>query len=539
MKPLVVAAAVVALVAPASGRAATWAVGTTPSTFERVRTELHGSRTLLPGSALLVRGSRPHVPGAAWVERLDGVRRLAFDNTEPLAAKQWYLTEDRAWDFWQTPPQLFSTRVAVIDSGIDGGHPEFLGRIAAARSFVGGSPLRDEEGHGTFVAGEIAANPFNGEGIAGLAFNAELLIAKVVAPDGTVSLQGEVAAIRWAVDRGARVINLSLGGVRDPLNPKLDTYSPLEQAAVDYAYAKGAVVVAAVGNGPQSPASPWPFAHYPAALPHVIGVSAIRENGSVPVYSNRDTVYNDITAPGDAILSTVPRQLEESRPACVDHPYSDCGPFEFRDAIGTSFAAPQVSAAAALLLGQDPKLRPEQVAWLLERSAVDSTPATGCSMCTPGRDRFTGWGQLDVAAALKLLTDGGPLPPPDRFEPNDDGGPWSHALPPLPRTIEATLDYWDDDVDVYRVHLKTRQRVYARLTPGIPAIVRLALWKPGTERVEGLFVDAHNRVATSMRVGRQARISFRAVTGGIYYLEAKLATPTRNVVPYRLAVARG
>ncbi len=90
-----------------------------------------------------------------------------------------------------------------------------------------------------------------------MAFNARLMIAKVVEPDGSVSLRAEVAAIRWAVDNGARVINLSLGGVRDPLDPSLDTYSPLEQAAVEYACSKGVVVVAAVGNGPQSPATPW------------------------------------------------------------------------------------------------------------------------------------------------------------------------------------------------------------------------------------------------------------------------------------------
>ena len=101
----------------------------------------------------------------------------------------------------------------------------------AARSFVGGSAYRDDQGHGTFVAGEIAANPFNNDGIAGIAFNARLMIAKVVRAYGTVSLPAEVAAIHWAVDNGARVINLSLGGVRDPLDPSLDTYSPLEQKA--------------------------------------------------------------------------------------------------------------------------------------------------------------------------------------------------------------------------------------------------------------------------------------------------------------------
>jgi hypothetical protein len=464
---------------------------------------------------------------------------FAFDNTEPLAGKQWYLEHDNAWSYWPTVPKLFSTKVAVIDTGIDGSHPDLVGRVVAARSFVGGSPYTDQQGHGTFIAGLIAANPTNNEGIAGLAFNAQLMIAKVVGADGTVSLEGEVAAIRWAVDNGARVINLSLGGVRDPLNPKLDTYSPLEQAAVEYAYSKGVVVVAAVGNGPQSPATPWKFAHYPAALPHVIGVSAVRQDGTVPDYSNRDAVYNDIAAPGAGIFSTIPRQLTQQTVDCVDHPYSDCGSEEFREGIGTSFAAPQVSAAAALLLGQDPGLKPEQVAWLLERTADDANPSTGCAKCPVGRDLYTGWGTLDVLTALTMLS-GSPLPPPDRLEPNDDAGPWSHALPPLPRTIGASLDYWDDNIDVYRVHLKKGAKVFARLTPGVPAQVHLALWAPGTQHVE--ITPGRNatdtRVAQGRRVGAQVRLSYRAAATGIYYLEAKLVAPVRDPVQYKLGLSR-
>ncbi len=462
---------------------------------------------------------------------------LAFDNTEPLAAKQWYLEADHSWSFWPSKPQLYPVLVAVIDSGIDGTNPDLKGQVAAARTFVGGSPYVDEQGHGTFVAGEIAANPSNGIGIAGLAFNARLLVAKVVAPDGSVSLPGEVAAIHWAVDRGARVINLSLGGVRDPLDPELDTYSPLEQAAIDYAYAKGAVVVAAVGNGPQSPATPWSFADYPAALPHVIGVSAVRQDGTVPDYSNRDAVYNDLAAPGDALFSTIPSQLVQKTAACSGKPWSDCGPPDFQDAIGTSYAAPQVSAAAALLLGQDPSLRPEQVAWLLERSAADASAATGCVLCGQSRDAYTGWGMLDVAHALTMLTSGARLPPVDHLEPNDDAGPWSHALPPLPRTVTATLDYWDDQNDVYRLRLRKGQRLYARLTPTNFATVRLAAWAPGTTRVEQL-TTGFRPVIRSHRSGRQVRLAFTARTAGTYYLQAKLLSPLRDPVVYRLALSR-
>src|SRR5205085_10684330 len=113
---------------------------------------------------------------------------------------------------------------------------------------------------------------------------------------------------------------------RDALNATLDTYSPLEEAGIEYAYSKGMLVVAAVGNGPQSPATSWRFAHYPAALPHLIGVCAIRRNGSVPAYSNRDAVYNDLTAPGDAMFSTIPHNLIERREGCADHPSSDSPP---------------------------------------------------------------------------------------------------------------------------------------------------------------------------------------------------------------------
>jgi subtilisin family serine protease len=463
-------------------------------------------------------------------------RHLSFVNTEPLAHKQWYLTADKSWDFWPELPDLATVKVAVIDSGIDYSHPEFHGRIAAGRSFVPGSWKQDPNGHGTFVAGEIAADPSNGEGIAGIAFNAQLLIAKVVKPDGSVSLSGEVKAIYWAVDHGARVINLSLGGVRDPIDLQQDTYSPLEQKAVQYAYSKGAVLVAAAGNGPESPSTPWAYADYPAALPHVIGVSAIRSGGSVPQYSNRDAAYVDIAAPGDSIFSTIPRNLiDKARIACAGKPYSDCGPYEYRRAIGTSFAAPQVSAAAALLMGQDPTLSPDDVAWLLERSAIDSNVTSGCALCPVGRDIYTGWGRLDVERALTMLAAGN-LPPADKYEPNDNAGVWAQHFGP-PRAITATLDFWDDQVDVYAITLAKNQELYARLSPAVKADTSLVLWKPGTTETGGLRVPLGNQATRSRAVGAQQWLSFAVPQGGVYYLEVKLLRPVRNPVAYTLAIS--
>ncbi len=472
--------------------------------------------------------------GCALVAAGAAAATTRFVPADPLAAKQWYLAQDKAFDYWDALPALEPVKVAVVDSGVDGAHPDLAGRIVAAKSFVGGSALKDTQGHGTFVAGLIAAEVDNAEGIAGIAFNAQLVVAKVVNAQGTVPLRAEVAAIRWAADRGARVINLSLGGVRDPLNPRNDTYSPLEKAAVEYAFAKGAVVVAAVGNGPQSPKTPWPYAHYPAALPHVLGVSALTQDGAVPAFSNRDAVYNDIAAPGESILSTLPRALTAERPACPDQGYSDCGPLEFRGAQGTSFAAPQVSAAAALVLGMRPDLRPEQVIALLERSADDVSAATGCRRCPLQRDQYSGWGRLDVLKALQALA--GPSFPSDRYETNDDAGPWAFPLWGPSRTFTATLDFWDDQTDVYKVRLAKGQRIYVRTSGPERTDTKVLLWKPETETVEGLRIPTTLRAAQSARIGVQERLAYTAPATGWYFVEVKMSAPGAG--PYTLSYVK-
>ncbi len=349
---------------------------------------------------------------------------------------------------------LAPVRVAVIDSGIDATHPEFAGKIVEAESFVGGSARVDAEGHGTFVAGLIAAGVDNAVGIAGMAPSAELLVAKVVNGDDLIDVEAEVRAIHWAVENGAQVINMSLGGFRDPRDPDRDAFSQLEAEAIGWAHGKGVVVVAAVGNSEKVPPTPWPFANYPAALPHVLGVSALARDGSVPAFSNRDKIYNDITAPGQAIVSTFPLELTAGAKECVDQGYSTCANEEFADfrkGEGTSFAAPQVSAAAAVLLAVRPTLRPEQVTALLTRTARDVSAATGCRICPLQRDALTGWGRLDVTAALRQLS--GQIPARDRLEPNDDAGAQAAHLWGQTNRLEATLDFWDDQNDVYAIRL--------------------------------------------------------------------------------------
>jgi hypothetical protein len=474
---------------------------------------------------------------AAGVAALAGAHvAAAFTPTDPLAPRQWYLTSIRAFDVWPEQPPLEPVKVAVIDSGIDGGHPEFQGRIAAAKSFVGGSALTDEQGHGTFIAGEIAAGLNNGQGIAGVAFTSQLVIAKVVRSDGSISLDAEAQGIRWATDEGARVINLSIGGVRDPADRSQDTFSQQEADAVEYAVRAGVVVVAAVGNGDQAPSTPWPYASYPAALPHVLGVGALDRQGGVPDFSDRDPVYVDLAAPGEEILSTFPRQLTAVRPACPDQGYSDCGPDEYRFAEGTSFAAPQVSAAAALLLAVQPDLRPEQVTALLEHTADDVNATDGCRACPLLRDRFSGWGRLDVANAVIALQEG-PLPPVDAREPNDQAGAEADTVWGRAGRIRATLDFWDDPRDVYRVRLRTGQRFTASATGSANVTPLLVLWKPGTQRVDLRTLQAlRKRVALSSGTSEQQSLAFKVARTGWYYLEVK--TPRAGYGSYTLDLAK-
>jgi hypothetical protein len=463
----------------------------------------------------------------------------AFTPTDPDFAKQWYLAQDHAFDAWPDPPAqtLFSpVRVAIIDSGIDAGHPEFVGRILAGRSFVAGDWRNDVEGHGTFVAGMITAD-LDGQGVAGVGAEApiQLLIAKVVRDDGTIPLASEAAAIRWAADSGARVINLSLGGVRDPRNLARDTFSQAEADAVAYAYQKGAVLVAAVGNSDEAPATPWPWASYPAALPHVIGVSALAKNGSVPGFSNRDRIYNDIAAPGQDMFSTFPRDLTALRSTCTDQGYSDCGTEDYKHPEGTSFGAPQVTAAAAVLISLDPALRPDQTASILEHTADDVNASSGCKQCPLLRDSFTGWGRLDIAKAIGALQ--GPLPPPDRYESNDDAGLHAHTVYGSTGTLDATLDYYDDPVDVYRVMLRKGQRLNAHLSGTAGMSVALLLWKPGTVNINDLHSQGL-RAAQSAKPGPIERIVYRVKKTGWYFLEAKVTAPTQQPAQYALSFAK-
>ena len=280
--------------------------------------------------------------------------------------------------------------IAVIDTGADLGAPDLAARSPLAYSVrVRSADVTDRNGHGTFVAALAAGSGSNGDGIAGIAGEAQLLIVQAGGPTGSFTDVEEAAAIVYAVDRGAHILNLSLGG---------PSTSTIERRAIDYAVAKGALLVAAVGNGY---ASGNPI-EYPAALLQPTGSHGVGGRGLAVGASTRSGVrapfsatgtHLSLVAPGESVFSAVSGSSPSFRYPRVTLPGSAAGVYGYGS--GTSFATPQVAGAAALVWAANPQLRADEVASILEQTAS-------------GQGTWTaelGYGVLDVAAAVARAQD--------------------------------------------------------------------------------------------------------------------------------------
>jgi len=173
---------------------------------------------------------------------------------------------------------------------------------------------------------------------------------------------------------------------------------------------------------------------------------------------------------------------------------------------------------------------------IVTRTAVDANARDGCSICPRNRDRFSGWGVLDVTAAVARALSGG-TPARDTLEPNDDAGAQAQTVPGEKTTIRATVDYWDDQSDVYRIRLFPGQRLFASLGHGAGA--RILLFRPKTRTLEGLTPQLVNqRVGRSARRGANQLLGYRvpARHGGFYYLQVKLEAKTAQ--EYSLTVVK-
>ncbi|MBM3269633.1 MAG: peptidase S8 [Candidatus Sericytochromatia bacterium] len=266
------------------------------------------------------------VPGIALAER-DAVAYAVATPVDPGWSNQWGLravSAEQAWDLAKGA----GTRVAVLDTGIDQNHADLAAKLcqtcgeADQKDFTASrTGVDDHYGHGTHVAGIAAAITDNGVGVAGAGWSADLLNGKVLNDSGWGYYSWIAAGIVWAADRGAHVISMSLGGYSG---------SAVLGDAVDYAWGKGSVLVAAAGN--DNTASQL----YPAAYGNCVAVSAIDQAGNRASFSNYGS-WVDVAAPGVSIYSTLPNHKHRLRTR--NYGYLS----------GTSMATPFVAGEAALV----------------------------------------------------------------------------------------------------------------------------------------------------------------------------------------------
>jgi serine protease len=301
---------------------------------------------------------------------------------DPLFKKQWGLTQIGAPGAWARGARGKGVTIAIVDSGVDLGHPDLHAKILPGTDFVkktdqltgpGCPGAQDENGHGTHVAGIAAAITNNGVGVAGTAPDAKILPVRVLDAHGSGETTAVDSGIRWAADHGAKVINLSLGG--DAVIDQVPGSNAATEKAVAYAFSKGAIVVAAAGN------ESAPACDYPAAATNAVCVGATDDHGMPSFYSNFPVDPDGtvgVRAPGGAgTLGTFVCE-EDSDIWSTIWPNSadDCGGGGavrgYDTLAGTSMSAPYVSGVAALLAGRG-LTAPQILACLKTKSSNDGS----------------------------------------------------------------------------------------------------------------------------------------------------------------------
>ncbi|HEY3558189.1 MAG TPA: S8 family serine peptidase [Kribbella sp.] len=277
-----------------------------------------------------------------------------------------YLNTVRMPQAWDLSKTTGSQIVAVLDTGVDAGHPDLVGHLVPGYNAVSSTrpnPV-DDNGHGTMTLGIIAAAANNTEGVAGIGWNVKAMPVKVLDANGDGYDEVIAKGLDWAVAHGAKVVNMSLGGPGD---------NPVLHDAISRAVTAGVTVVAAAGNDGSADLQ------YPASYTEAIAVAATDAGGALTDFSSYGD-WVDIAAPGWDILTTGSRALTD--PGYL--PYWYC--------TGTSCSAPIVAGVAALVKNKWPTLTPAQIAQRLEVLARDAGPR--------GNDPYYGHGILDAYAAL-------------------------------------------------------------------------------------------------------------------------------------------
>ena len=250
-----------------------------------------------------------------------------------------------AWD-----TTVGGVKVAILDTGIDQDHEDLSAKVVLQRNFTDSPTIDDLYGHGTHVGGIVAAITNNNTGVAGGCPNCQLMNGKVLNDSGSGAYSWVANGITWATDNGAKVINMSLGG---------SVKSTTLERAVNYAWNKGVVVVAAAGN------SANPSKTYPAAYTNAIAVAATNNKDQKASFSSYGAKWVDVAAPGENIFSTFP-----------NHPYKINKALGYDFGSGTSMATPMTSAVTALIWSTPYGSSASQVRTRLE-STADKINGTG------------------------------------------------------------------------------------------------------------------------------------------------------------------
>lgn len=328
--------------------------------------ELPAGMSVEEGLALYA--SDPAVESTAK-NRIYGTADAALPN-DPLANDQWGMKEVKAPDAWTRYVDARHITVAVLDTGIDYSHPDLAGRVMIGWNFAENSKdVMDRFGHGTHVAGIIGAASNNGQGVAGVCGSCNLMAIKVLGDNGEGSTSTVLQGIKYAADYGAKVINMSLGSADTTVDPALSQ-------AIEYARARGVVVVAAAGNNRGNVGSP---ANDPGAIA-VSSTSKFLWWEYLSWYSNRGPKV-EVAAPGGGIWSTVP--LGPNR----------TGKTGYAKLSGTSMAAPLVAGEAALIMATHPGWGPDSVRARIGQAVDDKGGA--------GRDPNYGYGRVRLDLAIQ------------------------------------------------------------------------------------------------------------------------------------------
>jgi thermitase len=446
-RSVVLVAVVVTLTAHGSGLAATDPASSTKTSSDTVRLIVK-SRAGLPStkrdlllarSGVRRRAQIPHIEatvvdlpraslrsvtaalrtsGAFSSVEEDGIATATEMPNDPLFSSQWGALQINSPESWNVSSGSPDVLVAMLDTGVDATHPDLEGQLVPGYDFVNDDDdPSDDHGHGTAMTGIVAAKANNLIGLAGIASASKVLPVKVLDADGTGLYSTIATGIIYAVDHGARVINLSLAG---------PSFSAVLQSAVDYARAHDVIVVAAAGNDGQN--TPM----YPAALGGVVAVAATDQNERSAYFSNYGA-WVSLSAPGVSITTT-------ARGA------------NYASSTGTSPATALTSGAFALLLAANPTMTAPE--------AIDRMTANAVDLGAAGWDPYFGYGRVDAYAALepgqivRRVLDTTP-PVASIFSPSEE----SLVYGIVPVDVHA-----NDNIGVVRVDLEVDRRPYASAT---------------------------------------------------------------------------